>query len=346
MTSSRGKTGSARRLARIGSLVGAISALFAPLHAASAGDLESAFDRALGAAARPAPVAERPAPRYQSMLEAQVASLASAEQGRIGVAALDLGSGRSLHVLGDQPFPLASTSKIAIAATYLDGVDRGIYAMDAQYPLLVPVPSRKLAGPVAPVRPGQMLSAQSLIELALTRSDNQATDALLAAVGGPGAVNRWLSKAGVNDFRIDRDIATLVRDDGIVDPAHAVEKRDAATPLAMVRLLTGLYRGDWLSAESRTFLLRTMERCVTGKKRIPALLPAGTIVAHKTGSLNNTSSDVGIIQMPDGRAVAVAIYVTGQGTRANREARIASISRAIYDGYYAQPGNARVATAR
>jgi len=191
-----------------------------------------------------------------------------------------------------------------------------------------------------------MLTAQSLIDLALTRSDNQATDALLAAVGGPQAVNRWLAKVGIPDFRIDRDIATLVRDDGIVNPAITVERRDAATPLSMVRLLSGLYRGDWLSPQSRTFLLATMERCVTGKRRIPALLPEGTVVAHKTGSLNNTSSDVGIIQMPDGRAVAVAIYVTGQGTRANREARIASITRAIYDGYQAQPGSMRGIAAR
>jgi len=56
-------------------------------------------------------------------------------------------------------------------------------------------------------------------------------------------------------------------------------------------------------------------------------------VAHKTGSLNNTSSDIGIITGPDGNAVAVAIYVTGQGTRLNREGKIASIARALYDGY-------------
>ncbi len=62
-------------------------------------------------------------------------------------------------------------------------------------------------------------------------------------------------------------------------------------------------------------------------------MPDDVLIAHKTGSLNNTSSDVGIITAPDGRTIAVAIYVTGQGTRLNREARIASIARAIYDGY-------------
>jgi beta-lactamase class A len=80
-----------------------------------------------------------------------------------------------------------------------------------------------------------------------------------------------------------------------------------------------------------------MENCRTGPRRIPANLPSSVTVAHKTGSLNNTSSDVGVITTPDGRSIAVAIYVTGQGSRANREAKIASIARAIYDGYTTGP---------
>ena len=81
-----------------------------------------------------------------------------------------------------------------------------------------------------------------------------------------------------------------------------------------------------------------MSRTRTGKRRIPALMPASVKVSHKTGSLNNTSSDVGILETPDGRAVAVAIYVTGQGSRLNREAKIAQIARALHDGYSAQSG--------
>jgi beta-lactamase class A len=304
-------------------------ALAAPVATAQADDLvniQSAFDSTFGTQAR--------APRsYSSPFEAQLATLANAAQGRIGVAAIDLATGRTVAVLGDQPFPMASTSKVAIVATYLEGVDQGRYRLTDQYPLMVPLPSRKLDGPVAPVRAGNMLNALSLIELALTRSDNQATDALLAIVGGPRAVNAWAHRAGLSDFRLDRDIATLVRDDGIVDPAATIDRRDSATPLAMVRLLGGIYRGQWLSASSRAVLLGAMERCVTGKRRIPALLPEGTRIAHKTGTLNNTASDVGLINTPDGRTLAVAIYVTGQGGKPGRDARIASIARAIYDGY-------------
>ncbi len=348
---------------RVTGILGLASAFVAPAASASADSIERQFDRAFGTELRaPAPQIllpqVRPAtiqpwssqtstPRsYASGLEAQLASIASAERGRIGVAAVDLTSGRSIAVLGDQAFPLASTSKIAIVATFLQGVDDGRYRLNAQYPLMVPVASAKLSSAVAPVRPGQMVSALGLIELALTRSDNQATDALLAAVGGPQVVNRWLRTAGLTGQRLDRDIATLVRDDGVINPATSVDLRDSTTPQTMVRLLSGLYRGEWLSQSSRAVLLGAMQRCVTGKHRMRALLPEGTMVAHKTGTLSNTSSDVGIITTPDGRTIAVAIYVTGQGSKPGRDARIASIARTIYDGYLAEAPSLRRTASR
>ena len=347
-----------RLTSRLIAAFGLVATIAAPLPA-SAEDLELTFDRILPArpadASRPGRVVATPTPAapvrpdvsrfvtpfrpgqnasgFSSPFEAQIAALARADAGRIGVAALDLSTGKAVGVLGDQPFPMASTSKVAIVATFLHGVDEGRFRLTDQFPLLMPVPSRKFDGAVAPVRPGTMMSALGLIELTITRSDNQATDALLAAVGGPQAVNRWLRQAGMNGIRIDRDIATLVRDDGAVDPATHIDIRDSATPMAMVRLLAGLYNGQWLSASSRSVLIGAMERCVTGRRRIPALLPEGARVAHKTGTLNNTTSDVGIIHTPDGRAMAVAIYVTGQGGRTPREGRIATIARAIYDGY-------------
>lgn len=344
-------------------------ALAQPVQAATSGELESAFDAAFTAAPAPAvKVAPKltpraPVPGFQLLpvpaqpraeaysgnpFEAQLAALADGSMGRIGVAALDLETGRTVAVLGDQPFPMASTSKIAIVATFLAGVDAGRFTLTQQFPLLMPLPSKKFDGAVAPVRAGTMLSAIELIEAAITRSDNHATDALLAAVGGPQAVTRWVqANTGITEFRLDRDIATLVRDDGAVNPAVSIDRRDSVTPLAMVRLLSGLYRGRWLSAESRDVLMGAMSRCITGKNRIRGQLPEGVAVAHKTGTLSNTASDVGFISTPDGRDLAVAIYVTGQGGKAERAARIATLARAIYDGYLAEsPGNRRAALRR
>ncbi|MFC3172876.1 serine hydrolase [Novosphingobium bradum] len=340
----------------------AVAALFAgvamPL-AAEASSLEAQFDSVLGAAPRaPQPVsraavsatrfdaaraqvATRPAPAISRMasgdaLAVQLASLATNSQGRIGVAALDLATGRAVGVLGDQPFPMASTSKIAIVATFLAGVDQGRWGLDNRYPLMVPLPSAKFSSAVAPVRPGAELTALDLIERAITRSDNHATDALLAVVGGPQAVTRWVHQnTGLTEFRLDRDIATLVRDDGAVNPAYTVDKRDSITPIAMTRLLAGIYQGQWLSPASRDVLLGAMSRCLTGRSRMKALLPEGAAIGHKTGTLFNTASDVGFIETPDGRKLAVAIYVTGQGGKPERNSRIALLARTIYDGYRA-----------
>jgi beta-lactamase class A len=323
-------------------LVALAGAVIAPVQAARADSLERSFDATFGTQVRaprdlPAPakpVVFTQTPRvHGSGLEARIHSLADTGSGRIGVAAIDLSTGRSLAVLGDQPFPMASTSKIAIVATFLDGVDKGRYSLDDRYPIMVPLRSVRFSSAKAPVAQGTAYSARHLIERTLIYSDNQTTDALLAVVGGPAAVNRWLKNAGVSGLLIDRDIATLVRDDGEFNPATTLDPRDSATPVAMAQFLAGLYQGRWLSNSSRDFLLATMERCATGKNRIPGQLPTDARVAHKTGSLNNTSSDVGIIQTPDGRAIAVAIYVTGQGSKPARYGRIAAIARAIYDGY-------------
>lgn len=323
---------------RLFGLLAFAGAIVAPVSTTHADDFEAQFDRTFGTEVR--------APRTFSTLEERLAALTSPENGRIGVAAIDLASGRTVAVLGEQPFPMASTSKIAVAATFLEGVERGRWQLDDAFPLMVPLPSARLSSPVAPVRAGSMRTGRQLIEMALIYSSNEATDALLAVVGGPQAVNGWLSRAGLSGIRIDRDIATLVRDDGVVDPATTVDRRDSTTPTAMIRLLSGLYRGQWLSDSSRAVIIDAMERCQTGRRRIPAMLPEGARVAHKTGTLNNTSSDVGIIHTPDGRAMAVAIYVTGQGGKPGREARIATIARAIYDDYQAQSPGARANASR
>lgn len=293
-------------------------------------NFEAAFDTALGTDAR--------APRtfeaiYESGFEQRIALAADGANGRIGVAVLDLATGQEFSILGDQRFPMASTSKIAIAATFMEGVEQGRWSLSSEFPMLIPVRSKAFSSVKAPVRAGKHLPASDLIELMITRSNNSATDALLAAVGGPDAVNDWVRRAGIEEFQLTRDIATLVRDDGEIDPARAIDLRDSATPRAMTELLAGLYQGRWLKETSRRVIIGAMERCVTGSRRIPALLPAGTLVAHKTGSLNNTSSDIGIVHTPDGRAFAVAIYVTGQGTRPAREGRIAQIARAVWAGY-------------
>ncbi|MEO6246961.1 MAG: serine hydrolase [Sphingomicrobium sp.] len=237
-------------------------------------------------------------------LERQLASMVANRPGEYGIAALDLRDGTTVSVNGNTPFPMASTVKVAIAATYLAQVDHG---------------RRKLDDMIG----GR--SAAKLMELMITRSDNIATDQLLANLGGPATVQTWLTFNGVTGIRVDRTIAQLLRDERDLN-----DRRDVATPTAMVGLLHKLDSGNVLESSSRAVLFELMARCQTGTRRIRALLPAGTRVEDKTGTLNGVTNDVGFITMPDGHRVAVAVFARGGR---DRQIGIAQAARAIYDRF-------------
>ncbi|WP_421836417.1 serine hydrolase [Novosphingobium sp.] len=298
-----------------------------------------------------APAQARPGTSLQNArdaaIEQQVSAIVSQGRGRIGVAAVDLDGGGQILINGDMPFPMASTAKIAVAATYLSGVEQGRLRLDQQFPMMMPVAeSVESRGAVAAVRPGMVMSAQSLMELSITRSDNHATDGLIAAVGGIGAVNTWLSRIGVTGQHLDHTMATLVRDDGRVNPVTTIDTRTSSTPRAMVQLLAAIDRGGALSPESRAVLLDTMTRTSTGRNRIRSGLPEGVVFAHKTGTLSGVTDDVGIVRLPDGRHLAIAIFVTGPEGHTAHAGMIAQIARVLYDGYSQSPLPASFETAR
>ena len=237
-------------------------------------------------------------------LEQQLASLVAGKSGEYGIAALDLRTGKTVSINGNTAFPMASTVKVAVAATYLTQVDHGRRSLD-----------QAIGG----------RSAKSLIEAMLVHSDNYATDLLIRNLGGPATVQQWISWHGLNGISVDRTIAQLLRDRrDLRDP------RDSSTPLAMIELLKTIETGDVLKPQSRSFLQATMARCITGSNRIRALLPAGTRVEHKTGTLSGLTDDVGFITLPDGRRIAVAIFARYGN---NRPRTIAEAARAIYDGF-------------
>lgn len=312
-------------------------------------NLEADFDSAFGTQQRSP---QTFAAQYQDGFERTIAQLADGDQGRIGVYAIDLATGKEVTVLADQRFPMASTSKVAVAATFLAGVDRGRWSLTSEFPLLTRIKSKRFSNQRANRVSDRYVSGQELIDLMISKSCNSCTDALLRVVGGPEAVNRWMrNTAGIRDFELSRDIATLVRDDGEYDPAAWIDERDSATPRAMGHLLAGIYNGHWLSTRSRAVILNAMRATTTGRKRMKAALPDSANLAHKTGTLTRTASDIGFFQLYDGRMVAAAIYVTGQSpsmkvengsrsmklrARSNRDARIAQITRALYEGYSQQ----------
>lgn len=151
---------------------------------------------------------------------------------------------------------------------------------------------------------------------------------LLRDLGGPRTVQQWLDQNGIRGIRIDRSIAQL-----LAARRDLNDIRDSSTPKAMVELLRRIDAGELIQPSSRAYLLGLMGRCITGKNRIRGLLPYGTRVENKTGTLNGYASDVGFITLPDGRRLAVAVFAR-RGT--DRPYTIARAARTIYDGFAAQ----------
>jgi beta-lactamase class A len=259
------------------------------------------FVTLLAFAAQPGLAASSPG---LSRLEQDLGFLVANKSADIGLAAIDLSNGQTISIRGDVAFPMASTVKVAVAALYLAQVDHGRRSLDDRIG-------------------GQ--SAQGLMERMLIHSDNRATDVLLKDIGGPRAVHDWLQQNKITGVRVDRTIAQLLS-----DRRDLWDRRDSSTPQAMVELLRRIYKAELIKPESRNYLMGLMARCQTGKNRMRALLPIGTPVENKTGTLTGLTDDVGFITMPDGRRIAVAIFARGGS---NRPRTIAEAARAIYDGF-------------
>jgi beta-lactamase class A len=111
------------------------------------------------------------------------------------------------------------------------------------------------------------------------------------------------------------------------------DPRDTATPNDMTRLMVMLWKRELLSPESSKLLLEMLDRCETGKSRIKGLLPQGTDVAHKTGSIGGVVNDVGILTLPgDAGHVAISVFTKASFRQEElSEKAIAEIARTVYD---------------
>ena len=298
----------------------------------------------------------------RTRLANEFARLAKQTDGTVGVAVQRVDGNSRTVVNAGTTFPLASTFKIAVAGTIFSRIDKGELKLDQMIAVdpAVVVDSDGIAEQTP--HPGVSLSLYNLLELMLTRSDNTATDVLTAQAGGPAAVTARLRKLGVTGQQINGDTAHIIyrafdippgpgtfaerikaafaadpskRDQdasGKPNKSFNDDPRDSTTPEAMLDLLLKIQSGKAVSAASTKALLGIMERCHTGDKRLKGLLPAGTVVAHKTGTLMSIANDVGLVTLPDGSKFAIAVYVKGdtKGTEV-QERVIADIARAAYD---------------
>ncbi|MDZ7895199.1 MAG: class A beta-lactamase [Sphingobium sp.] len=328
---------------------------------------------ALAIAALPSPSLQPLAPdavaadSLAARLQADFARIAAASDGRVAVAVRSMDDGRVLGLHPERAMPMASTVKLAVAGKILSMVDAGHLKLTDTLPITFGelVDSDNPVG-APPLPSGHSLSVLTLMELMMMRSDNSATDVLMARAGGPKAVNQWLADGGIHGIRVDSSIGALllramgtkpapgvasyrdmVRRAKLADPTirerdrfdipndvFASDPRDTASPHAMLDLIGRIRTAKLISRPSADLLISIMARCKTGNHRIRGALPPGTPVAHKTGSLNGTGNDVGIVTLPDGRAFAVAVFIAGDRTGAEvRDRVIADMARAAYDYY-------------
>lgn len=297
-------------------------------------------------------------------LAAEVERLAEAAEGVVGVAAHHLETGRGVVLNGDEPFPMASTYKVPIAVQILSMADRDELSLSQ----LVEVRQSDVFLTSSAISdllddPGLHISVHNLLELMLQISDNIATDILMREAGGSDAVTARMRAAGLDGIRVDRPTWALIanwlgradvseadpiapaeyrtlleaeRDAAATAALNAVfnaDPRDTSTPAAMSDLLRMIWNRELLSEESSALLLDIMYRCRTGEARLKGALPPGTQVAHKTGTIGQTTNDVGIVDLPDGAGHVVAVVYVKESERTveERERVVAQIARALHD---------------
>jgi len=267
---------------------------------------------------------------------AVIAKIARESNGDLGVGVELLETGERL-VVGNHHHPMQSVYKLPIAMAVLERVDRGTLRLDQQVD--VPTSMFVTPGQYSPIRDGfptgTRLTLRELLRYNTAESDGTACDVLLGLIGGPAVATQYLRRIGVQDMVA----ATTER---VMGEDHRAQYRNWSTPEAGLTLLRTFHQGRVLSDTSRALLLRFLTEGTRGAGRNRGDLPPGTVVAHKPGSSGTengvaaATNDIGIVTLPDGRHLAIAVFLTD--ARADAPARdrtIARVARAAWETWVA-----------
>jgi beta-lactamase class A len=295
----------------------------------------------------PAPQPALP-PRAPSYLENRIDQLGRAFDGRVGIAVQSVDDGWRTSWNGNELTPQQSVSKLWVAITALDAVDKGRVRLNDTVTLTrsdltlfhQPIAAKVLGG-------GTQLSLGELMYQALTKSDNTCNDKLMRSVGGPEAVRAMIRAKGLGAVRFyegERSLQSRIA--GLTwSPSYSIGRAfyqarnalpmsvrraafnrylddpyDGASANAIVDALAALKRGDLLSPASTARLLRIMSQTSTGKNRLRGGLKPGWTLSHKTGTgqvLGSTQAgynDIGILTAPNGRSYSVAVMIKKTST--------------------------------
>ena len=259
------------------------------------------------------------------------ARIAAAGAGTVAVASCDLAGGDTILVRADEPFHPASTMKVCVLMEVWRQAAARMLSLDD--PLVVRNAFRSLVegreyslDPAGPFRAravrarGGTATIRELARLMITVSSNLATNLLIDRVGA-AAVTSFM-RQGAPSLVVLRGLED--------DAAHDLGLDNAATARGLMHVLRRLARGEVVSAAASGEMLDVL----TGQafnEGIPAGLPPGTRVAHKTGSFDGVYHDAGVVYPPAGDPYVLVVLTRGIAEERRALALVAGISRLIWD---------------
>lgn len=265
--------------------------------------LAAALALPLAACAVPGPTGDAAAPPSPPAdITAPVDDLERRFDARLGLVALDTGTGRSLVHRADERFAFCSTFKVLAAAALL--TVRSLPRTDE----IVRYGAADLMASSAVTREhvATGLSYRDLCAAAIQHSDGTAGNLLLRGIGGPAGLTRFLRDLGDTTTRMDRT-------EPFIADAVPGDVRDTTSPRAFAATLRAIVLGDVLP-DRRAFLVDLLEHTAT-PPRIRAGVPAGWTVANKTGTGDyGAVNDVAVV-WPPGRAPLVLALLSSRRRR-------------------------------
>lgn len=235
-------------------------------------------------------------------LSADLAALEAESGTRIGISAVDTGTGRRVEHRQDERFGYASSIKTLAAAAFL----RTVPAAERDELVTWTAADVEAAGysPVTRESIDSGLPLARLAEAAVRQSDNTALNLVLDRLGGPAALDRVLEELG--DTTTD-----VVDEEPALNTVTPGSTANTTTPAATTADLTAVALGDALTPEDRALLLDWMSGNATGDALVRAGAPEGWIVADKSGGAGGIRTDIAVVT-PPGRAPIVLSVLTAR----------------------------------
>ena len=258
---------------------------------------------------------------------ARLSAIEARTGGRLGLAALDTGSGRRIGQRASERFAMCSTFKWVLAAAVLSGVDRGELSLGR--PVAFTAADLLDYAPVTRARVAEgSMTVSELCKAAIQVSDNTAANLLLSLVGGPAGVTTFLRRVGDPTTRLDRDEPT-------VNTNLPGDPRDTTTPDAMVATMKAILLGNALSASARAQLVEWMLGTETGRDRLHSGLPPDWRQGDKTGTCEHGATNDIAIVWPPGRAPILIAALLSESTHPldERQAALAEVARVVAEAF-------------